>query len=73
MAATDVFSKILVDQSNSWYALGTLIVPLLYWLYYRKYRHYIFQQKNEVKTCNKPRGSLIFLKLLRRTSLLNFV
>jgi cholesterol 7-desaturase len=54
--ASEIFSNIIVNQSNNWFAYLTLLLPIIYWLYYRKYRNYIFQQKNEIKTSKQPRG-----------------
>jgi len=59
--ATDFFSNILVQQTTSWYAYITVLIPVLYWLYYRKYRHYIYQQKNEIKNSLKPRSKSRFI------------
>ena len=56
--SSNLFSNILVNQPNNWYALITVALPIVYWLYYRKYRNYIYQQKNEIKSRNKPRGIL---------------
>jgi cholesterol 7-dehydrogenase len=34
----------------------TPVLILAYWLYYRKYNNYIFQQHNDIKNSSRPRG-----------------
>jgi cholesterol 7-dehydrogenase len=44
-----------LDQYDYYYYLSPIFI-LVYWLYYRKYRNYIFQQYNDIKNSSRPRG-----------------
>ena len=49
------YSLNILDQCDYFYFIAPVFI-LLYWLYYRKYRDYIFLQHNDIKNSSKPRG-----------------
>jgi cholesterol 7-desaturase len=60
MYGLDILLSFIPQCSNCYFNTSQLIVALIltvgYYLYYRKYRYYLFLQKDEIKNAKVPRG-----------------